>query len=83
MRLLALIFGCRHRRYSWPQRDAEQCLYVMCLDCSRRLEYNWETMKARASKNNGDRNRVVSPNDYYRQPMPLARSNQLPTTNGL
>jgi hypothetical protein len=42
--LLALLFGCHHRRTSFPTTTSEGT-YVMCLDCGRKLLYNWQEMK--------------------------------------
>jgi hypothetical protein len=45
-----LFFGCRHRRMSFPQRpvtrpgEPQEDMYVVCLDCAKRFQYDWERM---------------------------------------
>lgn len=53
--LFTLLFGCWHRRMSWPitrKRDPKQPMgesqtgtYVVCLDCGREFSYDWTRMK--------------------------------------
>jgi hypothetical protein len=55
MSLLELVFGCSHRRRSFPitakgaQRRSEAAkitgTYVVCLDCGKEFAYDWEAMK--------------------------------------
>jgi hypothetical protein len=46
-----LLFGCRHRRTSFPQRPVSrrgappEDMYVVCLDCAKRFHYDWEQMR--------------------------------------
>ena len=61
MRLFDLIFGCWHKRCSFPitvrgkQRRSTAAAsvtgtYVVCLDCGREFPYDWSQMKMLASK---------------------------------
>src|SRR5512132_279335 len=49
--LTNLLFGCRHRRTSFPQRPVSrrgappEDMYVVCLDCAKRFHYDWERMR--------------------------------------
>src|SRR5215471_14357775 len=53
--LFTLLFGCWHRRTSWPitrKRDQEQPVgesqtwtYVVCLDCGKEFSYDWTRMQ--------------------------------------
>ena len=52
--LLDSVFGCGHRRYSFPitvrsrsrsQAAALTGTYVVCLDCGKELSYDWNEMK--------------------------------------
>ncbi len=51
--LFDAVFGCRHAHYSFPitvrknRRGASAITgtYVVCLDCSRELPYDWKEMK--------------------------------------
>jgi hypothetical protein len=55
MSLLQMLFGCWHRRCSFPitvrgkrRRIAAALVtgtYVVCLDCGREFPYDWNTMK--------------------------------------
>src|ERR1035438_2821394 len=45
-------FGCRHKRTTWPQRprakgpaQSSGGEVVMCSDCGRRFNYDWEKMQ--------------------------------------
>jgi hypothetical protein len=49
-RLFEILFGCRHRRLSRPltpepERGNARRTYVVCLDCGKRLAYDFETMR--------------------------------------
>jgi len=54
-KLMDLIFGCRHSRYSFPltiragsRRSAGSTrvgTYVVCLDCGREFSYDWQQMR--------------------------------------
>jgi len=58
-KLIDLVFGCRHARYSFPvtirgaahrpQAAALTGTYVACLDCGREFPYDWQEMKVIAS----------------------------------
>jgi RNA polymerase subunit RPABC4/transcription elongation factor Spt4 len=44
--LWSLLGICRHRRYTFPQSDkVTKQATVCCLDCGRRLTYDWEGMR--------------------------------------
>lgn len=43
-RLLVWFGFCRHRHISWPQGREGQ-VSVVCLDCTRRMNYDWKTMR--------------------------------------
>jgi len=55
MNWLDLLFGCSHKRYSFPltirgKRGGSQAAsatgtYVVCLDCGQEFPYDWEEMK--------------------------------------
>jgi len=50
MRLIRWLFGCRHRRTTFPQtlvRDdgVSVATYVVCLDCGRQFVYSWPEMR--------------------------------------
>ena len=52
--LYALLFGCRHRHYTFPisPKPGEPAVdpriprgpYVVCLDCAQRFAYDWHQM---------------------------------------
>lgn len=54
-RLVDLLFGCKHTRYSFPvtvrrakRRPPAAMLtgtYVACLDCGKEFAYDWQQMK--------------------------------------
>jgi hypothetical protein len=54
-RVINMIFGCRHSRYSFPvtvrgakprpQAGALTGTYVACLDCGTEFPYDWQEMK--------------------------------------
>jgi len=53
--LFTLLFGCWHRRTSWPitrKRDQKQPIgesqtwtYIVCLDCGKEFSYDWTRMQ--------------------------------------
>ena len=55
MRLLDMVFGCSHKRCSFPitvrgkQRRSPAAsvtgTYVVCLDCGQEFAYDWNEMK--------------------------------------
>jgi hypothetical protein len=51
MWLFQLAFGCRHRRISWPLtvRKPQKETYVVCLECGRKFDYDWNEMRVRAA----------------------------------
>jgi hypothetical protein len=59
-RLIDLLFGCRHSRYSFPvtirgsarrpQAGALTGTYVACLDCGKEFPYDWQEMKVITSQ---------------------------------
>jgi len=54
-KLIDVLFGCRHPRYSFPvtirgtarrpQAAALTGTYVACLDCGKEFPYDWQEMK--------------------------------------
>jgi hypothetical protein len=53
-RILDVLFGCTHNRYSFPitvkkggrSRTAFPAgTYVVCLDCGKEMSYDWKKMK--------------------------------------
>jgi hypothetical protein len=61
MSLFDLVFGCRHKRCSFPITVRGKLLcpnpaasvtgtYVVCLDCGREFPYDWSQMKMLAAK---------------------------------
>ena len=53
-RFLDVLFGCLHKRYSFPltvkkgRRNAAALVtgtYVVCLDCGKEFAYDWKQMK--------------------------------------
>jgi predicted transcriptional regulator len=53
-RILDALFGCGHKRYSFPitvkkgRRNPSACItgtYVVCLDCGKEFAYDWKEMK--------------------------------------
>jgi hypothetical protein len=61
MSLFDLVFGCSHKRCSFPmstrgakRRSPAASLtgtYVVCLDCGKEFPYDWKTMKVVRSRN--------------------------------
>lgn len=59
-KLIDLVFGCRHSRYSFPvtirgvgrrpQAAALTGTYVACLDCGKEFPYDWHEMKVITSQ---------------------------------
>jgi hypothetical protein len=51
--LLNAIFGCSHRRTTFPLTPARRVgksnsrngTYVVCLDCGREFDYDWQEMR--------------------------------------
>lgn len=53
-KMMNAVFGCRHSRYSFPitMRAGSRLgtvvragTYVVCLDCGREFNYDWQEMK--------------------------------------
>jgi hypothetical protein len=53
-RILDVLFGCTHNRYSFPitvKKGARSRAafptgtYVVCLDCGKEMSYDWKQMK--------------------------------------
>jgi hypothetical protein len=51
---LTAVFGCQHRRTTWPRRCASQIQrlalhgashYIVCLECGREYGYDWKHMQ--------------------------------------
>jgi hypothetical protein len=59
-KLIDLIFGCHHPRYSFPvtirgsahrpQAGALTGTYVACLDCGKEFPYDWQDMRVITSQ---------------------------------
>ena len=58
-KLWDVMFGCRHSRYSFPltiragsRRTAAARIgtYVVCLDCGKEFNYDWQEMHIASSK---------------------------------
>lgn len=53
MKLYDLLFGCTHRRLSFPQSARSKDVaaaratgtYVVCLNCGREFPYDWQQMR--------------------------------------
>lgn len=60
IRLLAFLFGCRHKRYSWPITDARRQTYVVCWDCSQPVPYKLGEGKVSTRKASYIRRTVAS-----------------------
>lgn len=66
MKILDILFGCRHNRLSFPlssrrgQRRAAAArqtgMYVVCLECGKEFSYDWQQM------------RIVSADDAHKIP---------------
>ncbi len=60
MSFLELVFGCSHKRCSFPmttrgrlrrtQAAAVTGTYVVCLDCGKEFPYDWQAMKVIRTK---------------------------------
>ena len=58
-KIIDAVFGCRHSRYSFPMtvragsRRAAHATrtgtYVVCLDCGREFNYDWQEMRIASS----------------------------------
>ena len=44
-RLLDRLFRCSHRHVTFPLRINRQPAYVVCLDCGKEFQYDWEKMR--------------------------------------
>lgn len=47
--MLAFLFGCLHRRYTFPltvrRRGLPSRTYIVCLDCGKEFEYDLKEMR--------------------------------------
>lgn len=47
--VLEFLFGCRHNRTTFPLTSARRSpgggTYIVCLDCGREFQYNWQKMR--------------------------------------
>jgi hypothetical protein len=59
-KLMDAMFGCRHSRYSFPltirpgsrrSSAARKGTYVVCLDCGREFNYDWQEMRVARLQN--------------------------------
>lgn len=41
--LLRILFGCAHRRRTFPQTIKGRC-WVTCLACGKSFDYDWDNM---------------------------------------
>lgn len=41
-KLLELIFGCRHNRTTFPLSVKGHKEYIVCIQCGKEFEYDWE-----------------------------------------
>lgn len=68
MSLFNLVFGCSHKRCSFPltargaHRRTEAAsvtgTYVVCLDCGKEFPYDWQAMKI--IRNKAERSRAMA-----------------------
>lgn len=42
--IVDFLFGCGHRRTTWPRRDAHGFGYIRCLSCGKALPYSLRRM---------------------------------------
>lgn len=72
MSLLDMVFGCSHKRRSFPittrgaQRRSDAAkvtgTYVVCLDCGKEFPYDWQAMKMIRTKSQPEKTvAVVTP----------------------
>jgi hypothetical protein len=71
-KLVDVLFGCKHARYSFPvtvrraklrpQAAALTGTYVACLDCGKEFAYDWQQMKV-----------ITSPASHREQVAELAK----------
>jgi len=64
------MFGCRHSRYSFPMtiragsRRATTAgrtgTYVVCLDCGREFNYDWQEMRVASAQPKGPAHSLVT-----------------------
>jgi hypothetical protein len=52
--LLKNLFGCSHRKTTFPV-TTNTGTWVTCLDCGKRLPYNWQKMKIEKTPASDDR----------------------------
>jgi hypothetical protein len=43
--LFAFLFGCSHKRTSFPMTVETGRTYVTCFDCGKELPYDWSKME--------------------------------------
>jgi len=48
--ILACVFGCVHRRTTWPHHDRRGFDYVCCLECGKELPYSTQQMRIMTGK---------------------------------
>lgn len=44
MKILRNLFGCAHKRTTFPQGKADRC-HVTCLSCGKEFDYSWKEMR--------------------------------------
>jgi hypothetical protein len=58
--ILDAIFGCWHKRTTFPQTNrkgqrrsgnAQRGTYVVCLDCGKEFAYDWQKMRIISARN--------------------------------
>ena len=47
-RLLKFLFGCGHRRTTFPMTREKKQTYVVCLACGKEFAYDWDEMRLSA-----------------------------------
>ncbi len=67
--LFNALFGCRHKHYSFPitmrASSPRTCAttptgtYVVCLDCWKKLQYDWDEMKVVSQPDHRNRTRAL------------------------
>ena len=53
-RFVTSLFGCAHSRCTFPitliESGRHSNTYVVCLDCGREFDYDWERMKVASAR---------------------------------
>ena len=43
--LLNAMFGCSHKRTTFPITRPQKSTYIVCLECGQEFPYNWKEMR--------------------------------------